>query len=347
MKHYVPVRLKSGLLSFLIHRKTVFISMILLLILISVAIINTGLGEMRISPLNVVRSVLGLGSDEYAMVINKLRLPRIVIGILVGASLAVAGAILQGIIRNPMASPDIIGVTGGASVAAVTFLTYWVGTVSIRFLPAFAMLGAAVVSIVLYGLAWKKGVTPIRLILVGIGMSSLMSAATTMMIVFSPKNDAGQAYLWLTGSVYATNWDNVMTILPWTVILIPVAFLLARHINIGQLGDDIAAGAGSPVELNRLLLLLISVALAAAAVSVAGAIGFIGLIAPHMARKLIGSNAGSVLPVSALLGAIIITVADLAGRTFFLPLDVPVGVFTSAVGAPFFIYLLYTRRNSR
>ncbi|MCR8632627.1 FecCD family ABC transporter permease [Paenibacillus radicis (ex Xue et al. 2023)] len=347
MKQHIPFRFKRGELSFLIHKKTMLISFVLLVACIAIAVISIGIGEMYISPLDVVRSLLGVGADDYTMVIQKLRLPRIIVGILVGVSLAAAGAIMQGIVRNPMASPDIMGVTGGASVAAVSFITYLSGVVNVRLLPVSAMLGAGIVAILLYLLAWKKGVTPIRLILVGIGMSSLMSAATTMMIVFSPKNDAGQAYLWLTGSIYASNWENVLTVLPWTLILIPIAFILARHVNIGQLGDYIAASAGSRVEFNRLLLLLVSVALAGSAVSVAGGIGFVGLIAPHMARKLVGASFDSVLPVSALLGAIVVTFADLAGRTFFLPLDVPVGVFTSAVGAPFFIYLLYTKRNSR
>ncbi|CAN7278083.1 iron ABC transporter permease [Paenibacillus sp. LjRoot153] len=347
MKGHVPVRLRQGRISFLVEKKALKISLLLFVVCIVIAIVSTGMGEMYISPINVVKSVIGIGADDYTMVVQKLRLPRIIISMLVGAALAAAGAIMQGIIRNPLASPDMMGVTGGASVAAVTFLTYFNGMISIRWLPVSAMLGAAVVSVILYMLAWKKGVTPIRLILVGIGMSSLMSAGTTMMIVFSPKNDPGTAYLWLTGSVYAANWENVMTVLPWTVILIPLAFLLARHVNIGQLGDDVAASAGSAVEVNRLLLLLISVALAGSAVSVAGAIGFIGLIAPHMARKWVGSSFDSLLPVSALLGGAIVMLADLAGRTFFLPLDVPVGVFTAAVGAPFFIYLLYTKRNSR
>ncbi|WP_282936016.1 iron ABC transporter permease [Paenibacillus sp. RC67] len=347
MKQYIPFRSKQGSLSILMHKKTLWVSLGLLLTCLLIVILSTGMGELNISPWNAILGIIGAGSDDYSMVIQKLRLPRIIVALLAGASLAASGAMLQGIVRNPLASPDIMGVTGGASVAAVGFLTYFAGSVSIRFLPFAAILGGAVVSIILYLLAWKRGITPFRLILVGVGMSSLMSAATTMMIMFSPKNDAGQAYLWLTGSVYATNWENVLTILPWTIILLPLSFVLARHVNIGQLGDDISAGAGSSVELNRLLLLLVSVALAASAVAVAGGIGFVGLIAPHMARKLVGSSFENVLPVSALLGGAIVMLADLVGRTFFLPLDVPVGVFTSAVGAPFFIYLLYARRNSR
>lgn len=346
MKSYISLRFPQRDWSLLVHKKTVLIFSVLLLICLASAIVSIGLGDMYISPRQVIRALLGTGAEEHLLVVQKLRAPRILVALLAGASLAASGAILQGMIRNPLASPDMVGVTGGASVASVMFLTFWAGHVSIRWLPVAAMLGAVIVSGILYILAWKNGVTPIRLILVGIGMAALTSAATTMMIIFSPKNDAGQAYLWLTGSVYASNWENVLTILPWSLILIPLAFLLARHVNIGQLGDDVAASAGSLVERNRLILLLISIALAGAAVSVSGGIGFVGLIAPHMARKLVGSSFDGVLPVAALLGAVIVLLADLAGRTLFLPLDVPVGVFTSAVGAPFFIYLLYAKRNS-
>jgi iron complex transport system permease protein len=250
-------------------------------------------------------------------------------------------------IRNPLASPDILGVTGGASVAAIAFMNYLLGTVTIRLLPAAAMLGGIIVAGLLYALAWKRGVTPMRLVLVGVGVSALMSGMTTMLLLFNPRNEASQAYFWLTGSVYGANWEHVLTLLPWTALLLPWAFMLARQINVLQLGDEVATGAGSHVERNRLLLLLISVALAASAVSVAGGIGFVGLIAPHMARKLAGANFRVILPVAVLLGAIVVVLADLAGRVLFLPMDVPAGVFTSAVGAPFFIYLLYSRRNAR
>lgn len=326
--------------------KSVYVSLVLLAIVIAAVIASTGLGDMVIPPLQTLRAVFGAGAEEHVMVVQELRLPRIVIAVLVGGALAGAGALLQGVIRNPLASPDIMGITGGAAVAAVAFLTYWSERISIRWLPFFAIAGAAAASVALYLLAWRKGTTPVRLVLIGVGMSSLTSAATTMMIIFNPRGDAGIAYLWLTGSIYATNWENVLTILPWALILLPLAFLLARHVNILQLGDEVATGAGSAVESSRLLLLLISVALAASATSVAGGIGFIGLLAPHMARKLVGPGFARMLPVSALLGGILVVLADLAGRTLFLPLDVPVGVFTSAVGAPFFIYLLYARRNS-
>ena len=300
---------------------------------------------MFIRPDRVLGALFGSGSDAQVMVLQKLRLPRILTGLLAGAALAGSGAILQGVLRNPMASPDIIGVTGGASVAAVMFLTYGIGLSGIGWLPVCAFAGGVLVSVLLYVLAWKNGASPVRLILIGIGMSSLTSAGTTMMIIFNPRNDAAMAYVWMTGSVYAANWTNVVTILPWVAVLLPLAFLYARHVNISLLGDETAISAGSPVESKRRVLLLISVGLAASAVSVAGNVGFVGLLAPHMARRLVGSNFARLLPVSVLLGALTVLLADLAGRTFFLPLDVPVGVFTSMVGAPFFIYLLYRNRN--
>jgi iron complex transport system permease protein len=327
-------------------RPAIIMITILLFGLLAV-ILSTSLGEMVLTPMEVIRGALGIGEADHTMVIRELRLPRIVVALLAGASLAAAGAVLQGVVHNPMASPDMLGVTGGASVAAVIFLTYFSDSISIRWLPVAAMIGAILVSVILYILAWKKGISPFRLILVGIGMASLMSAMTTMMIIFSPKNDPGQAYLWLTGSVYGSNWENVLTILPWTITLLPLAYGFSRQIDIGKLGDDIAIGVGSKVQRNRVILLGISVALAGSAVSVAGGVGFIGLVAPHMASKLVGANFRNLLPTSALLGGIIVMLADLVGRTILLPLDIPVGIVTSAIGAPFFIYLLFTRRDVR
>lgn len=330
----------------LVRRRKGAAAGLLLLVAIGLTLISAGAGEMVIRPDRVLKAIFGYGQDAHVMIVQKLRMPRLLTGFLAGAALAASGALLQSTLRNPMASPDIIGVAGGASVAAVAFLTFGAGAIGIRWLPVFAFAGGILVSALLYLLAWRNGASPVRLILIGIGMSSLTGAATTMMIIFSPRNDAASAYVWLTGSVYAANWENMWTILPWVLILLPVAHLFSRHVNIGLLGDETAMGVGSPVEWSRRMQILISVGLAAAAVSVAGNIGFVGLLAPHMARRLAGADFARVLPVSVLLGGIIVMAADLAGRTLFLPLDVPAGVFTSMVGAPFFIYLLFARRTA-
>ncbi|WP_325176801.1 FecCD family ABC transporter permease [Paenibacillus alkalitolerans] len=346
-KQYYPFRLKSLRISALLHKKTVSVTLMLAVASIAALVASAGLGDMAISPPDVVKTIFGKGAEEHDIVINTLRLPRIVVAFLVGVSLAVSGAILQGVIRNPLASPDVIGITAGASVAAVAFISYLSGQVSIHWLPLAATLGAWAISLIIYVLAWKQGVTPVRLVLIGIGVDLLIDALTTIMLVTSPMYKTSQSYIWLTGTVYGSSWENVLTILPWTIVLIPFALIYARNVNVQQLGDDIAQGVGSSVQRHRFILLFISVALAGSAVAVAGGVAFVGLIAPHMARKMVGPVFGGVLPVSALIGGLTVLLADLAARTLFMPHDIPVGVLTSAVGAPFFIYLLYRNRNSK
>ncbi|MFC5470624.1 FecCD family ABC transporter permease [Cohnella suwonensis] len=346
MKNYSHVRFGKLPISFLLHKRTIKLTIWLAIACFAAFLLSTALGDMRIHPFDVVRAIFGSGTEEQTIVVRTLRLPRIIAAFLVGASLASAGAILQGIIRNPLASPDIIGITSGASVAAVAFISYFAGTVSISWLPVAAMIGAGMTSIVIYLLAWKKGVTALRLVLIGIGMNFLLASMTKVMLVMNPIYTSAQAYVWLTGTVYGTDWSIVRMIVPWVCVFIPLAFALSRNMNVLQLGDDIASGAGSAVQRQRFVLLMISVALAGAAVSVGGAISFVGLIAPHMTRKLIGPSFGGLLPVSALIGGLMVVVADTVARTAFLPYDIPVGVFTAGIGAPFFIYLLYRNRNS-
>ncbi len=309
------------------------------------AIVGTSIGSDYISPLHVLQTILKVGAGDYDFVVLTLRLPRVLLSLLVGAALGMSGAILQGIIRNPLASPDVIGITGGAAVAAVGFVSILGGTISIKLLPLFAIIGALVTALVIYVLAWKKGVTPIRLVLIGIGISAIMGAGTTFMLILSPFYTAGQAYIWLTGSIYGASWLDIRTILPVIIIVVPLAMWFARSLNAQEFGDDVATGLGVTVQWHRSLLLLCSVLLAGIAVAVAGTIGFVGLIAPHIARKLVGRMFGSLLLVSGFVGALLVLSADLIARTAFLPLDVPAGVFTAGIGAPFFLYLLFKNRN--
>ncbi|MEH7390911.1 FecCD family ABC transporter permease [Bacillus sp. JJ1474] len=351
MRQYQSFRVYKDKISFLIDRKALFIFLILLSAAAVVFIISTGTGEMKISPLNVVKVFFGGGTEMERLVVQSFRLPRIIVSLLVGIGLAVAGGILQGIIRNPLASPDILGITGGASVAVVGFLALFSDesnalTVSIEWLPVAAFFGATVVAFLVYFLAWKDGVSPIRLVLIGIGLYSLMKALTTLMMLLGPIYQASQANIWITGTVYGSNWSHVTILVPWILILCMAAFISARNVNIQELGDDIATGVGSHVQRNRFLLLMISTALIGGSVAFAGGIGFVGLMAPHMARRLVGSAFGALLPVSALIGCILVMAADLIGRTLFSPLEIPAGVFTASIGAPYFIYLLFKTRNS-
>ncbi|MBP1903718.1 iron complex transport system permease protein [Paenibacillus turicensis] len=345
MKKLLTYRNKRDTISMQIERKSMLVIAICIILFLATGVVGTSLGSDFISPLDVIRTIFGWNGGEHDFVVLTLRLPRVLLSLLVGAALGMSGALLQGIIRNPLASPDVIGITGGAAVAAVGFVTLLGGAVSIKMLPLFAVIGAMVTALIIYVLAWKKGVSPIRLVLIGIGVSAITGAGTTFMLILSPFYTASQAYIWLTGSIYGATWTDIQTILPVIVIVMPLAILLARSLNAQEFGDDLATGLGVTVERHRSALLLCSVLLAGIAVSVAGTIGFVGLIAPHIARKLVGRMFGSLLLVSGFVGALLVCAADLIARTAFLPLDVPAGVFTAGIGAPFFLYLLFKNRN--
>ncbi|RBP05479.1 iron complex transport system permease protein [Rossellomorea aquimaris] len=325
--------------------------MILGVITVLILIMSTGIGDLKIAPWKVVSVFFGGGTSLEQLVVTSFRLPRIIIALLAGMALAVAGGILQGMIRNPLASPDIIGITGGAGAAVVAFLTVFSNDdntlmVSIKWLPVAAFTGAAVIAFLVYFLAWRKGVSPVRFVLIGIGISALTQALTTLLMILGPIYRASQANIWITGTVNGSDWQDVWILLPWSLVFILLSFFITRQLNIQELGEEIATSVGGNVQRQRFLLLLMSTALVGGAVAFAGGIGFVGLMAPHMARRMVGSSFGALLPTAAFIGGILVMVADLIGRTLFLPLEVPAGVFTAAIGAPYFIYLLFKTRNS-
>ncbi|MGE6629971.1 FecCD family ABC transporter permease [Bacillus sp. NPDC077027] len=338
------IRTKDGRISFQFSKRTCFILCMLSVIAFLLFITSLSLGSTLIHPIDVFKHIIGQGEGNR-FVLNTLRIPRTLLAVLVGASLAVSGLILQGLIRNPLASPDIIGITSGASFGAIMFIVFWMGTVPISFQPLWAITGAFAVSSLIYVFSWKKGVKPITLVLMGIGISAIMKACVTFTLVLSDSMTTTKSYIWLTGSLYGSTMKDVTAMLPWVVILIPVVMILARTMNVKELGDDLATGLGVQVQSKRVFFLLISVTLAGIAVAFAGGIEFVGLMAPHVARLIIGRSFVALVPASALIGSILVMLADLIARTAFLPLDIPAGVFTAAIGAPFFIYLLYQQRN--
>ncbi|MFD0589309.1 FecCD family ABC transporter permease [Paenibacillus sp. GCM10027627] len=309
---------------------------------LATALVSLSLGSVRVPLSEVLISLLGNGDGQFGMIVMQFRLPRVIAAILVGAALAVAGALLQGVMRNPLASPDVLGVTGGASVSVVAFMTLATGA-SVHWIPFIAVAGALVAAALNYAFAWRKGVSPFRLVMIGIGISTAAGALTTLLLISGPAYLAAQVLNWTTGSIYGTNWSYIKMLWPWVALFLPLSLLCARELNVQSLGEETALGLGSRLQRSRLLALIISVALAGAAVGVAGALSFIGLIAPHMARRLVGHDYRFLLPASALTGAIVLLLADLAGKMLFEPLDIPAGVFTAGVGAPFFMYLLFRR----
>lgn len=336
-------------MSFAMERRTLVIMASLLILNIAAIIVCVGLGSKVIHPFDVIRTLFDGGDSADSRIIKTLRMPRVLIAVMVGAALAVSGALLQGIVRNPLTSPDIIGITGGASLGTVIFILYF-SHVSIRFMPISSIAGAFFAAFLIYLFAYRRGITPLRLVLIGIGMATALTAFTYMLILtasFTPTAVAVKAFTFMTGSIYGVSWErDVYTLLPWIAVLLPIAFIFARHLNVQELGDDVASSVGSSVHAKRTILLIISVALAGVAVAIGGAINFIGLMAPHIARKLVGPAYGGVIPVSALIGSLVLLLSDLVARVAFIPLDIPAGVFTAAIGAPFFIYLLYRHRRS-
>lgn len=333
---------RAGSFSFKLDLRAVFVFIVLGIVALAGIIANVGVGEYPISPLDVIRTILGFETQDgnYSFIVNTLRLPRALVAFLVGVALALSGAILQGLTRNPLAAPDIIGINAGAGLAAVSLIVAF-PSVSAAFVPPAAFVGAVAVAVLLYVIAWRGNSSPIRLILIGIGLGAIAGALTTFMITFGDINEVSQALVWLTGSVYGRSWDQVYSFLPWLFVFVPITLLYSRHLNALGLGDEVAVGLGSRVERQRGILILASVALAASAVATAGTVGFVAFIAPHIARQLVGPNHGSLLPASAMAGGVIVVLADLIGRTVFAPTEIPCGIITSVIGAPYFLYLLY------
>lgn len=273
------------------------------------------------------------------------RLPRLLIAILIGINMAVAGSILQGVTRNPLAAPDLIGVSAGGGLAAVVLLLL-VPDFHPMLLPVFAFGGAVVAGGIVYLLSWKKGgVQPARLALTGVALSAGIQALITLLIVkYAPS--ASQALIFLKGSLYARSWQHVEMLWPWTLLGLVVALCSYRQLNLLLLSEESVRSLGMRIERVRLFLIVIAVALAGSAVAVAGTIGFVGLVIPHLTRMLVGNDFRYVLPSSALLGAMLVVLSDTVGRTILPPAEVPAGIITALLGAPYFVYLLVKRKTA-
>jgi iron complex transport system permease protein len=347
---WITVRPRGVPFSYRIDRRVPLVALVIVAFTLAVLVMSINYGQYDMTVTDVVETLLGLNRDHadydnFALVVHTFRLPRILLAFLVGAALATSGALMQGVTGNSLADPYLLGVSSGAGVAAVAIIV-WLRDVPVAVLPWATFGGALLTAAVIYVLAWKRGsASPIRLILIGIALASIIGAFTTVMLLFGNIYDVQQAYVWLTGSVYGRNWEHVYALGGWLLVLLPAAFLMARQLNTLGLGDDTAKGLGLPVERERVLLLVVSVGLAAAAVAVAGTIGFVGLVAPHVTRRLVGPSHEGLLPVSALVGGALLVLADLIGRWVIAPSEMPVGVVTAIIGAPYFMYLLYRNRS--
>jgi iron complex transport system permease protein len=297
-------------------------------------------GSVPISPVQIWEIIVSEGEPAHAKILFDLRLPRVVIGLLVGACLAASGALLQGVMRNPLADPAVIGVSSGAGLAAI--ITMILLPQYSYLLPVTAFFGAFVTALVIYLIAWDKGVSPLKIILAGVAVNALFSAAQSgIMVLYS---DRVQSVLsWLAGGLNGRSWNHLQFMLPYALIGLVLTVLAIKPSNLLLLGDDSAKLLGQKVEAQRFLLIVLAAFLAGTAVSVAGLISFVGLVVPHAVRLVIGEDYRYLLPLSIISGASLVVIADTIARSWFDPVELPAGILLAFLGAPFFLFLLKKR----
>jgi iron complex transport system permease protein len=321
----------------------IFISALALVLII---FSGTMLGTIEFSVSEVLKLIKGSVKGELInQVIVNVRLPRILTGVLVGMNLGVAGVLLQGLIRNPMASPNVIGVNAGAGLSAVIVMTLLPEKIEI--IPLAAFVGAVAAAALVYTLTRTSNRDRVvHIALAGVAVSSLLKAVTSgLMMINSDILDI--TYSWLMGSLSGRTWPAFKTILPYSLAALTISLIISPKMNLLGLGDEVAGSVGLPVRFYRLLIISTAAILAGSAVSVAGTIGFVGLIAPNSARLFVGSDHRYLVPLSAIFGGILLTLSDTIARTVFQPIEISVGIITSVLGAPFFLVLLYKRGKER
>ncbi|MGH3693988.1 MAG: FecCD family ABC transporter permease [Pseudonocardiaceae bacterium] len=342
--------LRIGPVSGVWRPRMIAVTVLGLALLVLVAAVNIGRGDFPISIGEVLGVLLGGGDSAQQFIVLELRLPRTLTGVLVGAALGLSGAILQAIARNPLASPDFLGFTTGASAAAVTVIVLGgnagaVGaTLAMVGVPIAALVGGLGTAALVYALAWRRGIEGYRLVLVGIGIDAIARASISWLLVIAQIYAAAQATVWLVGSLNGRGWEHVVPVALALGVLVPVALLLTFGLGALQFGDDTARGLGLRVNWTRSALIVVAVVLAAVAASSAGPIVFVALVVPQICQRLIGAARPPLL-TSAVYGGLLTVTADLIARTV-LGSELPVGIVTAVLGAPYLLYLL-ARRNRK
>lgn len=321
------------------QRSRKFLLAITYLILLIIIILAIGIGSVRLSPAEVLQTLTGSGSEQWNTILWNIRIPRVLLALIIGANLAVSGALLQAVMHNPLADPGLTGVSSGAAVT-VLFIMLVMPELS-SLIPIAAIVGGGIAAAMVYGWAWTKtqGITPIRIILSGVAVNAVFGGVIGLLsILYSDKLPA--ALSWMNGSLSGKGMDAVLTILPYSAAGWIMAFLCIRQANILRLGEQAAHNLGQNINRVRFTLSFVAVFLASVSVSMVGLVGFVGLIVPHMARMMIGSDYKYSIPFSLALGAVVLIVADTIGRSMFSPLEIPAGIVMAMVGGPYFLYLM-------
>ena len=312
--------------------------MLVLLILLGLcSVLSLAVGSAGYSIQEILKALFSQEDSPVKTIVLNLRLPRIILAILIGSSLSAAGALLQSVMRNPLADPGTIGVSAGAGTAATTILLIFPQLSAS--VPLFAFGGAALACVLIYTMAWKGGVDPTRIILSGVAINSVLGAYNSLLQLMNSDSLEG-VLAFMNGSLSGRGWHQVQIAACYASVGLVMAFLCIKSANALQLGEEMAKSLGAKVSLNRVLLSAVAAFLAAATVSVAGMIGFVGLVVPYIARLLVGSDYKVMMPVSVVLGAVVLLAADTVGRTVVPGMEIPVGIVMAVCGGPFFLYLL-------
>lgn len=319
----------------LAKRIGIFIAEISLLVIL--AVISLRFGSVRFSTGEIINALIDGSDSTIRTIVVNIRMPRTALAILVGASLATSGALLQAVLRNPLASPGLIGVISGASLSAITIMLVFPALTAL--VPFIAFIGGLVSTLLVFTLAWKKGMSIIRIILAGVAVNAMLGGGTSLLSVLYSDRIQG-VIMWLNGTLAGKSWDQVKLLLPYVAVGLLVAVLSVNVANSLQLGDEAAKNLGVRLNLARIVLCSTAAFLTGISVAVVGIIGFVGLIVPHVSRLLVGSDYRFMLPSSAILGAVLLVSADIVARTVFSPIELPVGVIMAVLGGPFFLYLL-------
>ena len=329
------------------NKKFIIIISVLLLMIFGTFLISLNTGSLSISPSDVIKTLIGQGSKAHEIAIFKLRLPRIVIGILVGTALAISGTILQGVTKNDLADAGILGINSGAALFVVVYIYLMNGNVydgvsnlTIFTMPIVALSGAIFGAFLIYALAWRNGINSSRLLLVGIGINIAFTSILTIFQLRFTIQEFNRVMAWTNGSIWGASWKYVIAVLPFILVFTLLTLYKSRYLDALNLGDEVATGLGVEVEKERRKLIVFSVVLAGVATSVAGSIGFLGLVAPHIARKLVGPKHIKLIPTSALVGSVILLIADTIARNIIAPMELPVGIVVAVIGVQYFIYLM-------
>lgn len=323
--------------SFRIDTRSAVVSIMVAAVTVAVGLVSISVGDFPIPMSDVVATLMGNPTSDSEFIVGTLRLPRVLVGIGVGAAFGMSGAIFQSLIRNPLGSPDIVGFNSGAALGAVAVIVLFSGSALQVSLGAIG--GGALAALAVYALAWKRGVKAYRLVLVGIGAGFAIAAGIDYLVTRAEINDVQRATVWLTGSLNGRTWSDFRIVAFALLVLGPLAILMQRKLDRLELGDDTAASLGISVSPTKLALVLVGVGLSALGVAAAGPIAFIAFVAGPVARRLANTPGAAVVP-AAFVGALITIVADLAARRLLAPTELPVGIMTALIGAPYLLWLL-------